>query len=117
MSNIKTAVSSGYGIAVLVAAMSGAIIGDILPTPGDALYFWDQQRLKKKLEAGQITSKQFWIKNAAGYYLYNSVWWAAVLGVVVLTKGDFDRKLKIGLGLVGVGAVGSIIYTNIKKDN
>lgn len=117
MSNIfSSAVKSGHGNAVLLAAGLGLILSDIIPTPGDALYFWDQQRLKSLLEQKKISAKQYWLKNAAGYYLYNSAWWALVVGVVALTGGSFSDKLKVGLTFVGGGAVVAVIIRNIKKD-
>jgi hypothetical protein len=117
MNTIASAVKTGHGNAVLLAAGLGLIFSDIIPTPGDAFYFWDQQRLKKLLEEDKITPKQFWIKNVAGYYLYNSLWWALVVGAVMLSKGGFDQKLKLALGIVGGGAVLAVIAKNIKKDN
>lgn len=113
---INSAVKGGHGRAVLLAGFAGLILSDIIPTLGDAVYFWDQQRLKKKLEKKEITPQQYWRKNVAGYYLYNSAWWTLVFGIVMLSKGDFTQKIKIGLSLSGIGAVGSVIYKNIKKD-
>src|SRR5690242_9363556 len=114
---IDAAVKSGHGQAILIAGFLGLVFSDIIPTHGDALYFWDQQRLKKKLDTGIITPKQYWIKNAMGYYLYNSAWWSIVFGIVVLSKGTFNQKIKLGLGLAGSGAVIAIIAKNIKLDN
>lgn len=113
---VKEAVSSGHGNAIMIAAFTGLILSDIIPTPGDALYFWDQQRLKRKLNKGEITPKQFWAKNAAGYYLYNSAWWTLIFGLVMVMKGNYNQKAKIAIGLAGAGAVVAAIATNIKKD-
>lgn len=118
MSNsINSAVKSGHGNAVIVAGFLGLVLSDIIPTPGDALYFHRQQVLKSKLEKKEITPKQYWIKDATGYYLYNSVWWALVFGVVMLSKGSFDQKLKLGIALSGTGVVIGVLAKNIKKDN
>lgn len=102
---------------VLYAGMIGLVLSDIIPTPGDALYFYQQQKLKKKLEAKEITPQQYWLKEAAGYYLYNSAWWAIVFGVVICVKGSAESKLKIASACIGAGAVVSVLIKNIKKDN
>jgi hypothetical protein len=115
-SAISSAVHSGHGNAVLLAGLIGLVASDIIPTPGDAVYFWDQQRLKKMLNDKKITAEQYWLKNAAGYYLYNSGWWALVMGTVMLSKGDFNSKLKLLLALAGGGFVVGVILKNIKKD-
>lgn len=114
--SINTAVAAGHGKAVLVAGFLGLVLSDIIPTPGDALYFWDQQRLRQKLEEKKISPKEFWLKNATGYYLYNSAWWAIVFGVVMLSKGDYSQKLKLAMAMAGTGVVIGVLSKNIKKD-
>lgn len=116
MSQIKQAINSGHGLAVLYAGFVGLVLSDIIPTPGDALYFYRQRMLKNKLNQGEITPKQYWIKDAAGYYLYNSAWWALVFGTVLLSKGDFNQKLKLSMAIMGGGIVGAVLIKNIKKD-
>lgn len=113
---ITSAVKGGHGKAILIAGVIGLVASDIIPTPGDALYFWDQQRLKKKLENKEITPKQYWIKNALGYYTYNGTWWALVGCIVLFTTGSFSQKIKLGLALTGAGAVAAVIAKNIQKD-
>jgi hypothetical protein len=113
---IGGAIKSGHGDAVLIAGFLGLILSDVIPTPGDALYFWDQHRLRKKMEAGEITPRQHAVKNALGYYAYNSLWWATVFGIVMCTKGDFKQKLKMMLGLAGSAAVFAVIFKNIRDD-
>jgi len=103
-------------IALLYAVEFGLILSDIIPTPADALYFYWQQKLKTKLQNGEITPKQYWIKETANYYALNPLWWSLVLGATILIKGDYKHKMKIGLGVIGAGAVVGIIYKNIQKD-
>lgn len=116
MSQIKQAINTGHGLAVLYAGFIGLVLSDIIPTPGDAVYFYQQRLLKERLNKGEITPKQYWIKDAAGYYLYNSAWWALVFGVVLATKGDFNQKLKLSMAMMGGGFVASVLIKNIKKD-
>lgn len=92
------------------------ILGDLLPTPADAFVFYRQRKLKEKLEKGEITPRQYWIKNSVGYYTYNPLWWAFVLGTTYAVGGDYKRKRNFMLGLVASGAVFGVIYKNIKSD-
>lgn len=117
MNAINSAVKTGHGNAVVYAALLGLIFSDIIPTPGDALYFSQQQKLKDKLAKKEITPKQYWIKEAGGYYLYNSLWWAIVGGVVLLNKGDFMSKVKLASAFIGGGVVLGVLVKNIQKDN
>ena len=116
VNQISNTVKSGHGTGILYATFIGLVLSDIIPTPGDALYFYQQRQLKNRVEKKEITPKQYWLKNATGYYLYNSIWWATVFGAVALYKGDFSQKLKLGMALSGGGAVIAVLYKNIKKD-
>ena len=114
--NIKAAIEGGHGNAVLYAGALGLLLSDIIPTPADGVYFWLLRREREKLVNGQITPKQFWERETLAYYGLNPLWWSIVLGAMVYTKGDYTNKLKVGLGIVSAGAVISVIYGNVKKD-
>jgi len=113
---IKSAISSGHGTALLYTAGISFILADTIPTPADAFYFRYQQKNKAKLESGEITPKQYWTREASSYYLSNILWWSLVLGTLYLTKGDYTQKAKVGLGLIATGVVIAVIHKNIKKD-
>jgi len=74
------------------------------------------EKNKRKLEEGSITPRQYWTRDAALYYGLNPIWWLLVLGVVVSTKGGLDDKLKLGIGIVGAGAVFGVISKNIREE-
>lgn len=114
---IHKAISHGYGNALIFTAVLTAAVTDLVPTPADALYFYDTDRLKNKLAAGKITPKQFWVKEAVGYYLYNPAWWLLFFGIMVAVGGDYKHKAKVGAAILGAGGVVTVIYKNIKKDN
>lgn len=101
---------------LLYLAGAALIVGDLLPTPADAFVFYRQRKLKEKLQNGEITPRQYWIKNSVGYYSYNPIWWALVLGATYAIGGDYKRKRNFMLGLVASGAVFGVIYKNIKSD-
>jgi hypothetical protein len=103
----KTATAALY-----VAGLS-FIVADVVPTPADAAYFYLQRKDKEALEAGKMTNKQYWIRDAVYYYTLNPLWWGLVLGAMVFTKGSAAKKAKIGLALLGTGMVVGVLHKNI----
>jgi hypothetical protein len=101
---------------MLYTALIAAVAGDIIPTPGDALAFHLQKELRDKWTKGEITSKQYWAKEALNYYTLNSAWWLLVFIITYNIKGTFEDKLKIALALVGGGMVIGVLIKNIKSD-
>jgi hypothetical protein len=114
--SIKSAVSSGHGNAILYAGAIGLLLSDVIPTPADGLYFRLQQKNKAKLQTGEITPKEYWVRDAVFYYGLNPLWWGLVLGAMVYSKGDYTKKAKIGLGIIAGGMVLGVLHKNIKKD-
>jgi hypothetical protein len=75
-----------------------------------------EKKLRDLWTEKKITPKQYWVRSASAYYLYNPIWWILVLGAMHYKQGDFKDKAKIGLAMIGVGAVIGVIYRNYKKD-
>lgn len=113
---ISSAVKGGHGTAILYAGMLGLALSDAIPTPADALYFYRQQKLREKFEKGEISAKEYWVRETGGYYGYNVAWWLLLFGAVTLVKGDFRKKLELAVGLAAVGAVVGVLGRNIRKD-
>lgn len=116
VSSIKNAINSGHGSALLYAGALGLLISDIVPTPADAIYFRLQEKNKTLLEKGTITPKQYWLRDAAMYYGLNPIWWGLVLGAMVVTKGDFTDKAKVGIAIIAGGAVLGVLHKNIAEE-
>lgn len=114
--SLKNAVKSGHGNALIVGIGAGLIASDIIPTPADAIYFRTMARNKQLLEEKKISPKQYWTRDAVLYYGLNPLWWTLVVSVVVLSKGDFNDKAKLGLALIGAGAVVGVISKNIREE-
>lgn len=114
--SINTAIKSGHGNAVLYAGALGLLLSDIIPTPADAVYFRLQEKNKTKLEQGLITPRQYWTRDALYYYGLNPLWWSVVLTAMILTKGSVGQKAKIGLAIIGGGAVIGVLAKNIKEE-
>lgn len=112
----KAVKTQGAGEAVLYAGLLGLLVSDIIPTPADAVYFRLQEKNKQKLDSGIISPKQYWTRDALMYYGLNPLWWSLVLIAVVNTKGGLDNKLKLGLGLIGAGAVFGVLAKNIREE-
>lgn len=112
----KAVKTQGAGEAVLYAGLLGLLVSDIIPTPADAIYFRLQEKNKQKLDSGIITPKQYWTRDAVMYYGLNPLWWSLVLAAVVSVKGGLDSKIKLGIALVGAGAVVGVLAKNIKEE-
>lgn len=101
---------------VLYAVGLGLFLSDLIPTPADAVYFNQQQKNKEKLNDGLITPKQYWTRDALGYYGYNALWWAMVIGASHLIGKNFQQKRNLFIGIIAGGAVLSVLHKNIVKD-
>ena len=101
---------------LLYTGLLAAVAGDVIPTIGDALFFYKVRQWRDQWTKGELTSKQFWAKELSGYYLYNSAFWLFLFLLVYNVEGSFEKKLKIAAAVVGAGAVFTVIYKNINKD-
>ena len=102
--------------AVLYGALIGGIAGNLIPTAGDALYFYLSKKNRDAFAKGEMSATEYWSKEAIGYYTFNAISWALVLLIVANIKGDFKKKLNVALMLTGAGIVGGVIIKNIKED-
>lgn len=115
-SEIAKVGASGAGLGGLYIAGLAFILADVLPTPADAMYFNAQRKLRLELEAGKITPKQYWERDALYYYAFNVIWWLIVFLITVAVKGDTKRKAIVFISLLSGGAVVGVISNNIRKD-
>lgn len=116
ISQIKKAADNGYGNALIYTAIITAAVTDFIPTPADYFYFRTQEKIKQELKNGTISPTQYWIRDAASYYLYNPAWWI-LFGFAVVKFGHTTQdKVKIAIGLASAGAVVGILAKNIKTD-
>lgn len=113
---ILDATQGPHANGVLYAGAVGLLLSNIIPTPADALYFYREKKLKEKWDNKEITPEKYWQKTATAYYVYKPVWWGLVISAMYFTKGDVKDKAKIGLMIVGAGAVVGIVYRNYTKD-
>jgi hypothetical protein len=113
---IGNASKGEYGAGVLYAGAVGLILSDVIPTPADALYYYTEKKLREKWKNGEITPEKYWEKTAMAYYLYKPIWWILVVAVVYNIPGDLTKKAKVGMSIVGAGALIGIISRNYSQD-
>ena len=102
---------------ILYAVGLGLFLSDLIPTPADAIYFNYQRNNKQKLEEGKITPKQYWVRDAVGYYGFNPIWWISVVSATAVLGKSYNQKRNILIGLIAGGVVVSVLNRNIKRDN
>jgi len=101
---------------LLMATFAGLILSDIIPGPGDALYFHYNKKWRDQWAKGELTSRQYWGREAAAYYFFNSGWWTIVAVATMATPGKIENKLKTLIALTGAGFVVGVLIKNIKSD-
>ncbi len=114
--SIKAALSGPHATGALYIGLLGLLLSDIIPTPGDALYFSLERKLRDEWKAGSITAKQYWARETTYYYGLNAAWWLIVILIAINIKGPVTRKMNFALAIIGIGAVSAVIYKNIHKD-
>ena len=102
--------------AVLYGVLVGGVAGNLIPTVGDALYFYFSKKNRDKFAKGEMSAAEYWGKEALGYYTFNAISWGVVLLIVSQIKGDFKKKLNVAMVLAGSGIVAGVIIKNIKDD-
>jgi uncharacterized membrane protein YkvI len=107
---------SHHKTTILYALGTGLLLSDLIPTPADAVYFNYQRNNKQKVEEKTITPKQYWTRDAIGYYTFNAVWWTSVLGLSYFLGKDYYQKRNLMIGLIAGGVVLSVLHKNIEKD-
>ena len=107
---------NNHKTSILYALGIGLLASDLIPTPADAFYFNYQRTNKQKLEENKITPKQYWQKDALGYYGFNAFWWTSVLGISYFLGKDFNQKRNLMIGVIAGGVVITVLHKNIEKD-
>lgn len=116
MSGFSEIIKSGNGNTLIITALLAAVVANALPTPADGLYFSYQQKLKQKLNNGEITPKEFWTKNIGYHYLFESAWYVLVILFILAVNAKFENNVKLLLLILGGGIVIGVWKKNIEKD-
>lgn len=101
----------------LYAMLIGMSLGNILPSVSDGIFFICERNLRDSWKRGEITAKQYWLKNTLYYYTIPFTYWALVALIIINIKGDYQKKLKLSIALIGGGAVIGILIKMMQTDN
>jgi len=109
--------SNGGENGALYIALLSAGVGNLLPSPADALIFWRQQVNTQKWVQGEITSTQKWQRELFWYYVSAPAWYGALFAGVYFFGKTTKQKLMIATAVIGGGAIIGVVANNIKKDD
>jgi hypothetical protein len=105
-----------YSNAILYTFFISAFLGNAIPTPSDAYYFYLQTKLRDKWKRGEITASQYWSRNTIFYYGIPCLWWLLLFGIVVNLKISSEQKLKVAIALIGSTALVGVVLKMVQND-
>ena len=111
---IAKVVNEGNGNAILYTALLCAMIANAVPTPFDAIYFRNVNRLERQFDAGEITAEKLEWNVAGQYYLWTAGWYLALFTGIYAFGGKYKSNARILLGLVAGGLVIGAVQKNIQ---
>lgn len=111
----KELAGGDYQTAMLYAALAGAVVSDIVPTPAMAWAYYRMKVLKKKNEDGQLSEKELEKEIGKAYAYALPAWWIGVFAVVHFHKGGFEERAKLALMIVGGGALVGALFKQYVK--
>jgi hypothetical protein len=113
---IGAVIDNGNGNAILYTALIAAAIANTLPTPFDSVYFTRINKLERQFDLGEISAEKLEYHVAAEYYLWTSLWYAALFTGIYAFGGQYKNNAKVLLALVGGGLVLGAVQKNIEFD-
>ena len=111
---IQKVVSDGNGNTLIYTALIAAAIANTVPTPFDSIYFRRVNKLQRDYDQDLITPEQLEWHVAGEYYLWTSLWYAALFTGVYAFGGKYKTNAKILLALVAGGLVIGSVQKNIE---
>ena len=111
---IAKVVNEGNGNAILYTALLGAMIANAVPTPFDAIYFRNVNRLERQFDAGEITAEKLEWNVAGQYYAWTALWYATLFTGIYAFGGKYKTNARILLALVAGGLVIGAVQKNIQ---
>lgn len=73
---------------------------DAIPTPTDIGYFYVEQWLHQNPNIDN-----YWVYKTMNYYGWDILWYTTLFGVTYLSGKTVSDKVKIGIGIVSMGAI------------
>lgn len=88
---------------LIIIILSGMALGELLPEPTDALYFWLQRWLEEnKLALGDM---QYLALMLFSYYCLSAIWYFALIGYFLLAEIEPSKSIFYFMGAIALGGV------------
>lgn len=113
---IDKVVSEGNGNTLIYTALIAAAVANTLPTPFDGIYFRRVNKLQRDYDDKKITAENLEWHVAGEYYLWTSLWYAALFTGIYSFGGKYKDNAKILLALAASGLVIGAVAKNIQVD-
>jgi hypothetical protein len=114
-SEFKRLTTGDYQTAVLYAALAGAVVSDVLPTPAMALAYFKMKLLQKKNDSTPLSGAELRAEIGKAYSYALPAWWISVFTIIHFHKGSFEDKAKLAFMIVGSGAVIGALFQQRTK--
>lgn len=111
---ISKVINEGNGNAIIYTALLGAMIANAVPTPFDAIYFNNVNKLERKYDAGEISAEKLEWNVAGQYYLWTAGWYLALFTGVYAFGGKYKKNARVILALIAGGLVVGAVQRNIQ---
>ena len=113
---INKVVNEGNGNTLIYTALLAAAIANTMPTPFDSIYFRRVNQLERDFDDGKISAEKLEWHVAAEYYLWTSLWYAALFTGIYAFGGKYKTNARILLALTAGGLVLGAVQKNIEVD-
>lgn len=100
----------------LYLMLMGMFVGNLAPSVGDAVFFRVEKSLRDKWKRGELSASRYWAYNTAAYYGIPFTYWFAIFLLIINIEGDYQKKLKISMFLIGGGIAAGVILKAIQTD-
>lgn len=107
-------IKDGNGNTLIYTALLAAALANTLPTPFDSIYFRRMNKLQRDYDEDKISPEKLEWHMAGEYYLWTSLWYAALFTGVYALGGQYKTNAKVLLTLVAGGLVVGAVQKNIQ---
>lgn len=113
---ISKVINEGNGNTIIYTALLGAMLANAIPTPFDAIYFKNVNKLERQFDAGEISAEKLEWNVATQYYAWTALWYATLFTGVYALGGKYKNNARILLAVVAGGLVIGAVQKNIEVD-
>jgi len=109
-------INDGNGNTLIFTALLAGAIANTLPTPFDSIYFRRINKLERDFDDGLITAETLEWHVAAEYYVWTTLWYVTLFGIIYSLGGKYKNNMRILLVLIAGGLVIGAVQKNIEYD-